>query len=202
MSRPNIKHTLASGSVLAILAAVFALEGGYVDDKNDPGGATNHGVTVAVAKQAGYTGPMQLLPKELASEIYLQNYIVKPGYMPMVELSPAVAEELVDSAVNAGPGRSSVWFQESLNAVNRGGKDYASIPVDGKVGPATIQAYRGLVAVRGKVPACEIMLKLLDARQAAHYVSLTKLNMFTPGWVMKRIGNVPIQKCTTYDSAP
>lgn len=29
---------------LAIIASVFAIEGGYVDHPSDPGGATNHGI--------------------------------------------------------------------------------------------------------------------------------------------------------------
>lgn len=185
----------AAAVVTAILAAVFAVEGGYVNNPKDPGGATNHGVTEAVARKHGYTGDMRQLSKAQAENIYFEDYIRKPGYEPFLTLAPAIAEELVDSGVNAGPGRSSRWLQESLNALNRGGMDYPDITVDGRVGPATVAAYQALVRKRGKVKACQLVLKLLDARQAQHYVSLSSLETFVPGWVDNRIGNVPLKHC-------
>lgn len=185
-----------AGSIAVILAAVFAMEGGWVNNPKDPGGETNHGVTVAVARNHGWDGSLKNMPKEFAEQVYYTDYIVKPGYVPIVELSPALAHKIIDAGVNAGTSRSSRWFQASLNAVNRGGQDYADISVDGKVGPGTIGAYRSLVQVRGKVQACSMMLKLMDAHQAMHYVSLTHLETFTPGWVMNRIGNVPTSDCS------
>jgi lysozyme family protein len=97
--------------------------------------------------------------------------------------------------VNVGTARSSRWFQTALNSLNRGGKDYPPIYVDGRVGASTIAAYKGLQKVRGKVPACELILKLLDAQQAMHYLNLPHLNVYTPGWVAHRIGNVPLSRC-------
>lgn len=194
------KTTAGIGGVAAaVIAAVFAVEGGYVNNPKDPGGETNHGITKAVAVQHGYTGPMRDLSKELAASIYFEDYIRKPGYEPFLEISPAIAEELVDSAVNTGQKRPSTWLQQSLNALNRNGKDFASIYVDGKVGPNTVSAYQSLERVRGKVGACQLVLKLLDAQQAVYYMSLEQLGTFTPGWVANRIGNVPLSHC---DNAP
>lgn len=186
------------GVAALIIASVFHLEGGYVNNPADPGGATNFGVTESVARSHGYTDAMQLLPKELATEIYYKDYIVKPGFLPLVQIQPAVAEELVDTGVNAGPARAARWFQMSLNSLNRGGKDYPQINVDGRIGPGSIAAYQSLEKVRGKVGACELMIKLLDAHQAQHYISLTNMPTFTPGWVAHRIGNVPLSKCKFY----
>jgi lysozyme family protein len=185
----------AGGAVAAIVAAIFAVEGGYVNDPRDPGGETNHGVTVAVARDAGYTGAMKDLDLATATNIYVTNYINKPGYGELITLSPAVGQKLVDAGVNVGTARSSRWFQQSLNSLNRGGVDYASISVDGKVGPGTVRAYTQLQNKRGKVKACEMVIKLLDAQQSNHYTSLTNLSQYTPGWVDHRIGNVPLEKC-------
>lgn len=185
----------AGGAVAAIIAAIFAVEGGYVNDPRDPGGETNHGITLATAQAYGYTGKMKDLDLNTASNIYVSNYINKPGYGELITLSPAVGQKLVDMGVNAGPSRSSTWFQQGLNSLNRGGVDYASIPVDGKVGPGTVKAYTGLVTKRGKIKACEMMIKLLDAQQTTHYISLTNLSQYTPGWIDNRIGNVPLEKC-------
>lgn len=185
-----------SGVSAAIIAALFTLEGGYVNHPSDPGGETNYGITKNVAVANGYYGPMKELPKEYAWSIYYNQYIRDPGYEPMEKYSPAVLEELVDTAVNTGVSRSSRWFQQSLNSLSRGGKDYKMVVVDGKVGSSTIAAYRALSMKRGKVQSCEMIIKLMDAQQANHYMSLTKLADFTPGWVAHRIGNVDIKRCS------
>lgn len=185
-----------SGVAAAIIAALFTLEGGYVNHPNDPGGETNYGITKNVAVANGYYGPMKELPKEYAWSIYYNQYIRDPGYESMEKYSPAVLEELVDTAVNAGVNRSSRWFQQSLNSLSRGGKDYKMITVDGKVGSSTITAYSALSMKRGKVQSCEMIIKLMDAQQANHYMSLTRLADFTPGWVAHRIGNVDIKRCS------
>lgn len=184
-----------SGAVAAILAAVFAFEGGYVNDPKDPGGETNHGITVAVARDHGYTGPMKDLPKEKATEIYLDDYIIKPGYGELIALSPAVGHKVVDAGVNTGTRQSSLWFQRSMNALSRGGQDFPQINVDGKLGTGSIKAYEALRRVRGNVRACELTIKLMDAQQASHYMSLTKTPQYIPGWINHRIGNVPLSKC-------
>lgn len=188
------KKTLGAATA-AILAAVFAMEGGYVNDPKDPGGETNHGITIAVARDFGYTGPMRDLSKETATNIYVTNYINKPGFGEIITLSPAVGQKIVDAGVNTGTSRSSRWFQQSLNSLSRGGVDFPQINVDGKIGPGSIAAYRSLQLVRGKVKACELTLKLMDAQQANHYMSLTKTPQYVPGWVDHRVGNVPLEKC-------
>lgn len=184
-----------SGVAAAIIAAVFALEGGYVNDPKDPGGETNHGITKTVAQQNGYTGSMKDLTQEMAASIYYKDYIEKPGFVPMLEISPVVSQKLVDAGVNTGTTRPSRWFQTGLNALSRGGKDFPQINVDGKVGAGTISAYKSLQRVRGKVKACELMIKMLDGQQTTYYMSLTNLPQYTVGWVDNRIGNVPVSRC-------
>ncbi|MFV0357741.1 MAG: glycosyl hydrolase 108 family protein [Bacteroides thetaiotaomicron] len=170
-------------------------EGGYVNHPNDPGGETNYGITKNVAMANGYYGPMRDLPRDYAWSIYYDQYVKNPGYEVLLAHSPAVVEELVDTGVNTGVSRSSTWFQKALNSLNRGGKDYPMVTVDGKVGKQAVAAYAALERKRGRVKACEMVIKLVDAQQAAHYMSLSKLSDFTPGWVDHRIGNVNLDKC-------
>lgn len=184
-----------TGATAAILAAVFAMEGGYVNDPRDPGGETNHGITVAVARDFGYTGSMKDLSQDTATNIYVTNYINKPGFGDIITLSPAVGQKVVDAGVNAGTSRSSRWFQQSMNSLSRGGVDFPQINVDGKIGAGTIKSFEALRRTRGNVRACELTLKLMDAQQATHYTSLTKTPQYIPGWVDHRIGNVPLSKC-------
>ena len=181
-------------AVLAIAAGVFAVEGGYSNNPADPGGETNHGVTAAVARSHGYDGPMRELPKETVQQIYISSYVEGPGFHRIVAISPAVGEKLVDAGVNAGTGRSARWFQQALNHLSRGGADFPLVAVDGQIGAQTLAAYRALEGKRGRVKACELVIKLLDAQQGTHYMRLDKPD-FIVGWTDRRLGNVPLERC-------
>lgn len=195
---------ITAGVLAVILGAVYVVEGGYVNNPNDPGGETRYGVTKTVARGFGYTGSMRLFPKHCDAEhpvcadlVYTTNYIERPGFMPLASIEPAVMEELVDSAVNFGPPRPSGWFQESLNELNNAG-----LVVDRKVGPASIAAYQKLQGRLGKTIACVMTLNKLDAKQRAEYDRLVRRNprlrVFYKGWIRARIGNVDRAKCVAY----
>lgn len=188
-----------SAAVMAIVAAVVAVEGGYVNHPSDPGGATNYGITERVARQHGYAGNMRDLPREEAERIYAESYIRAPGYEPIVDSSPALGKEIIDTGVNAGSSRASLWFQESLNHFNSRGRLYPDVSEDGQVGPRTIAAWELLKRRRGKKLACELMLKSMDAKQAQHYMRLgrnnSKFEDFMTGWFRTRIWNVPLSEC-------
>lgn len=191
--------TAGAGAIALILAALFVNEGGYVNDPRDPGGETNHGVTKRVAVANGYDGPMKALPKGMAAEIYVREYMDKPGFRPFIERDIRLGEELVDTGVNVGPAREGRWLQESLNHFNNRGADYPDIKEDGRVGPATVAAYDALRRRRGGALACQLLVKALDAKQAAHYMQLGGTNgtmeAFMVGWFRTRIGNVDLSQC-------
>lgn len=182
-------------AVAAVIGSVIGIEGGFSNHPDDTGGATNFGITEKVARDYGYTGSMLDLPVEVAENIYSNNYVIAPKYHRILEESQAVGHKVIDSGVNVGTVRATKWLQLSLNALNRDGKDYPSIAVDGTIGPATLSAYRSLVDVRGSVKACTLILKLLDIQQGYHYLSLGNHRSFTVGWIDNRIQNVPLSEC-------
>lgn len=184
--------------IVAVVGSVVAIEGGWVNDPNDAGGETNHGITVQVARDHGYDGPMRTMPVEKAHEIYAETYIKRPAFDLVLAKSPAVGAKLVDIGVNAGPGRATRWFQQALNDLSRGGRDFAPVTVDGAIGAKTMAAYAALEKRRGRVKACELTLKLLEGYQTAHYTALAKgpaNSSFIVGWMDNRIGNVPLARC-------
>lgn len=195
------KGALAA-AVAIILAGVYALEGGYVNDARDPGGATRYGVTEHVARDYGYRGDMRRFPRHCdgpaavcADAVYVRSYIAAPGYMPLVEIEPAVAGELIDTAVNMGPRRPNRWYRQTMNVL--GG---ARLPDStASLGPADVAAYRMLQAKLGVVTACTVTLDALDGRQAAEYRRLAdtnpRLRAFLKGWLHHRIGNVDRRSC-------
>lgn len=181
-----------SAAVLGIIASTVQLEGGWVNHPSDPGGETNKGITKKVAVAHGYTGQMRTIPDDVVQSIYYQDYLVAPGYEPLVPLDAATTEELFDTTVNMGPARPGRFFQESLNEICPALK----LKVDGKVGPATIAGF----ARCQRTLLCQAILPRLDAKQLAEYDRLVRVNpslkVFHRGWVNKRIGNVPLEKCT------
>lgn len=222
IGKPKVGKKTGAGigaALLIILGAVFANEGGYVNDPADPGGATNHGITQEVARKHGYTGDMRDFPKHCAVEvdaetgtiniadlrdpmpevwpcadsILVHDYIAKPGFMPLVEIDPAVAEEVIDTAVNMGPARPSRWFQASVNATCN-----TTLQVDGRIGPMTVKAW-GDCRVNLGPRVCVAMLHRLDGYQEAEYDRLVRVNprlkRFRRGWQNYRIGNVDPAQC-------
>ena len=189
---------LILGTVIAsILGSILAIEGGYVNHPDDPGGETNYGITKATARSYGYNGPMKELPKDLAKKIYQDWYITKPKLDKILELSPAIGHKVIDTGVNTGTLKAVKWLQHGLNILSRNGKDYPKISEDGSVGPQTINAFKNLQKARGTVSSCELLMKLLDMQQAEHYVSLNK-DAFIIGWLRGRIENVPLSYCSNY----
>lgn len=179
-----------------IIADIIRREGSqYTDRPSDSGGPTKFGITqrtlglyrgsYATAKD------VQALTEGEAKRIYEKKYINDPGFLSVLAISEPVAAELVDTGVNCGPPRAVEFFQRSLNALNRCGRDYPDIPVDHECGPRTVQAYRALVATRGRINADLAMLRALNCLQGAHYISLAekrpKDEDFVYGWLMNRV---------------
>lgn len=196
------KGGAAAAAIALILGAVYAVEGGYSNDPKDPGGATRYGVTEKVARAAGYRGDMRNFPKHCdgpatacADNVYFSQYIAAPGYLPLVEIEPAVAQEMVDTAVNMGPARPNRWYRLTMNklASTRLPDSAAAL------GPSEIAAYEMVQAKLGKTPACVATLDGLDRLQEAEYRRLVaarpSLGRFLKGWLKNRIGNVDRRTC-------
>lgn len=177
-------------TVDAMIETLVGKEGGYSNHPSDTGGETMWGITVAVARANGYNGPMRSMPRDTAKDIYRRKYFVLPGFDRVAEQSATVAEELFDTGVNMGPSVASTFLQRLLNGLNRQGKDYADIGVDGDIGPATLRALKAYLAKRGK-DGEKALLKGLNALQGARYVALAEGRSanedFLHGWLLNRL---------------
>lgn len=180
-------------SIKAIIDRVIEVEGGFIDHPSDPGGATKYGITERTARANGYLGHMRDLPRSTAFSIYWTRYVVAPNFDDVAALDEKIAEEIIDTGVNAGVGRAGRWLQVALNAFNSRGKHYANIAEDGAVGPATLRALKAFLQRRG-ARGTTVMIRALDTLQGAHYLSLadddSKFEDFAFGWFDHRIGNV------------
>lgn len=108
------------------LQHVLKHEGGYIDHPDDPGGETNFGITVAVARENGYLGDMRTIPMSVVESIYKRKYWDK---VRADEMPESVRFALFDYAVNSGPGAAIRALQRVLGVAD-----------DGVIGPMTLSA--------------------------------------------------------------
>ncbi|MEM8871229.1 MAG: holin-associated N-acetylmuramidase [Pseudomonadota bacterium] len=132
-------------SVDAIARDIVAREGGYVNDPDDPGGATNHGVTIHTMRRLGLdldgdgdidAQDVRVLPQSRAIEIFKTHYYARPG---IDRLPEALQASVFDMYVNAGSNAVKI-LQRLLGEFGH------PVAVDGALGPktaaATALAYR------------------------------------------------------------
>lgn len=121
----------------AALDKVLAHEGGYVNDKRDPGGPTNRGITQRVydayRRSKGLaTRSVQSITSQEVFDIYDRQYwdAVKGDQLP-----DGVDYVVLDGAVNSGPKQSIIWLQRALGPLYQGRPD-------GVIGIGTLQAVK------------------------------------------------------------
>lgn len=173
-----------------IIASIITVEGGYVNDSADSGGETNWGITASVARSFGYSGSMRDMPRSVAEEIYSARYWDSMRLDAVEKLSLAVAEELVDTGVNAGVERASVFLQRSLNVLNDRERLYPDIAADGVIGPRTVEALGNYLVNRG-TEGETVLVRMLNCLQGAFYVDLAERRVkderFVYGWIKNRV---------------
>lgn len=122
-------------TVRQLATEIVAREGGFVNDPDDPGGATNFGVTIHTLRRlrpGQQTGVEQVraLTREDAIEIYIEHYFNRPR---IAELPEPLWATVFDMYVNAGA--NAVRILQRL-IVQMG----LAVAVDGVIGPQTIAA--------------------------------------------------------------
>ena len=179
-----------SQSARLVIDALIEREGGFVDHPDDRGGPTCWGITQAVAREAGYAGPMAELPRVLAESIYLRRYWQAPGFDRVAAIFPRVAEELLDTGVNMGPATALRFLLRSLNALNRRGRDWGDLAMRASVDDAVLAALAAFAKRRGG-KAEAVLLKALNGLQVARYIDIAERRdaneSFMFGWLDSRI---------------
>lgn len=124
-----------------ILERVLKHEGGFVNHSNDPGGATNKGVTQAV--YAAFRG-LQDLP--VRSVRHIERWEIEAIYDRQYwdkvagDVLPSGLDYCVfDGAVNSGVAQSVKWLQRELAA-----RQLYTLKVDGVIGLGTLNGLKKL----------------------------------------------------------
>lgn len=155
--------------------ALLGHEGGYSNHPADPGGETNWGITLTVARANGYVGRMQEMPADIAKTIYQRNY-----WLPQFDDLPYVlAFQVFDGAVNSGVGQSVRWLQRALGVAD-----------DGNLGPVTMAAVKAADPLKTAVR--------YNARRLQFMRRLTNWRTFGSGWA----GRIADNLARAADDAP
>ena len=122
-----------------IAKQIIAREGGFVEDPDDPGGATKYGVTIHTMRRLGLdldgdgavgVADVRRLSRAQAEDIFVGQYYYRPR---IDDLPPVLRASVFDMYVNAGANAVKI-LQRLLRDMGQ------EVTVDGVIGPQTIAA--------------------------------------------------------------
>lgn len=177
-------------SATDIAREIVAREGGFVNDPDDPGGATKHGVTLGTLKRLGIDltndgrtdlADVKALSRDRAVQIFVDDYFTRPK---LAQLPEALQASVFDMYVNAGVNAIKVL----QNLLNDMGLD---LQVDGTLGPQTVAAAQQaaardpqLLADAYGIARRNYYYRLADARPASRKFARTR-DGGKGGWILR-----------------
>ncbi len=148
----------------ALAQGVFPHEGGYTNDKADPGGPTNFGITIIDArkywKPNSTAADVRAMPIAVAQDIYAKHYAAPLRYD---ELPAGIDYAVLDYGINSGIARSAKVLQR-----------LCAIAADGRLGGETLAAVAARDPRQLTVALCDERLRFLK--------SLKTWPVFGEGW--------------------
>jgi lysozyme family protein len=163
-------------------AMVIKSEGGFVNNSRDPGGMTNLGVTrsawEAYLNRKVTEAEMRALTPETVKPFYKALYWdrIKGDQLPS-----GIDYAAYDLAVNSGPSRAAKYLQE-----------IAGTPVDGMIGPKSLEAIQSCDAKEVADAICDMRLDFLK--------KLPTFDTFGKGW-SRRVAEVKAKSMSMADKA-
>lgn len=145
------------------------MEGGYVNDPDDPGGETNFGITKRSYPQLD----IKTLQIDKAVDIYYNDFWLK--YKLNTVESSIISAQLLLMFVNLSPVSAATCVQKAINKINN------SIAEDGVFGSKTIQMVN-------KLPECHIVdhLRLELVKFYLSRVSINRKQLKNlEGWIRR-----------------
>ncbi|HHC29643.1 MAG TPA: peptidoglycan-binding protein [Rhodobacterales bacterium] len=177
-------------SVREIADEILDREGGYVNDPDDPGGATNHGVTIHTMRRLGLdldgdgvvTGEdVRRLSRDQARDIFIEHYFRRPG---IGDLPEPLQASVFDMYVNAGANAVKI-LQRLLGEMGH------PVTVDGAIGPQTLEAARaaaaeapGLIGDAYGIERRNYYYRLADARPSSRKYARRR-DGGKGGWILR-----------------
>jgi len=177
-------------TVEQIAQEIVAREGGYVDDPDDPGGATNFGVTIHTMRRLGLdltrdgvidALDVRALTRDQAVTLFIDHYYQRPG---IARLPESLHASVFDMYVNAGANAVKI-LQRLLREMGQ------EIAVDGLIGPQTVAAAEAAAKVAPDhiadaygIARRNYYLSLADARPASRKFARSRAGG-KGGWIKR-----------------
>jgi len=172
------------------ITTVLRHEGGFIDHPNDPGGATQFGISLRFLRSLGVVGDydgdgdvdaddVRALTIEQATQVYFERFWSE-NYEQLAVFE--VAEKVFDFAVNMGPKQAESLLQRATN-VCLSHDPTSQIRVDGAIGPLSV------IAINKAGPR---LLEVYGMVVARFYFDLVESNsdrlVFLHGWLRRAYG--------------
>lgn len=157
------------------LKYLYPNEGGYTNDPDDPGGATNFGITIGdLSRHRGHIvtpNDVKNMTRDEAAEIYKEKYW-KPLGCNLIE-HDGIATAIFDMGVLRGIGVPPKYAQLICNRYGN------KLTVDGKIGPYTASAINKMDP--------KVFIKDFEAMCASGFrdivVRKPRLGKYLKGWL-------------------
>lgn len=166
---------------LKAFAFTLRNEGGYVDDKDDLGGATNYGISLEFLKDMYNRGFKEadvnldgiINQKDIAAMSYiLVQRLYRVEFWDKVSMIPNdnLAIKVFDAGVNIGIRKAIQLLQKCVE-----------VQADGMIGPITLRAIKG--------KDCNVLLHDFINRLELYYYEIAyknpALDKFLKGWLIR-----------------
>jgi lysozyme family protein len=177
-------------SIERIAQEIVAREGGYVDDPDDPGGATNFGVTIHTMRRLGMdltrdgvvdALDVRALTRDQAVALFISHYYQRPG---IARLPQSLQASVFDMYVNAGANAVKI-LQRLLREMGQ------EVEVDGLIGPQTVAAAEAAAKAAPEhigdaygIARRNYYLRLADARPASRKFARSRAGG-KGGWIRR-----------------
>jgi lysozyme family protein len=187
--------------ILAFGWKIIDEEGGFVDNANDRGGATNCGISLSYAADAFTRGvgakfdlngdgvvdveDIKLITPSFAVPIFIVDFFVNKG---LNKLGPAFQTHAFDVSVNSGSGEAITLTQRTFNRLRAAYPVLATLvqkPLneDGGLGALTITA---TLHASETLPAAKIINTFCDVRLDFYKAIVARIptdEEFLKGWI-------------------
>jgi len=167
------------GHVFAlIMSHVLLWEGGYVDHPEDPGGATNMGITLKTLRAwRGRPDLGKSAVRDLSGEEAMAIY--RDLYWKRIrgdDLPPVMAAMCLDAAINQGVYQAGLFLQRAIRTAP-----------DGVIGSQTLRAANARRDGREIETVIEIA-----AMRMEHYGNLSTFQTFGLGWARRLMATLSL----------
>ena len=179
-------NTNTPDTVDQLIKAIIKLEGGFVDNPHDHGGATKYGITIptleAFNRHSQTTLDVENITPQLAYNIYYQLFY----FAPKINLLPAkIQDVMLQMAIHISPVSAIELLQDVLKAH---GENITKI--DGIIGPVTLKAASAAWDAIGN----DLITSIVH-RQIAYYQKIVQRDpsqhMFLSGWINRAESFLP-----------